>query len=164
MRRVTRNAVALLVLVALALLALGALPSLLQSGDPYYLTSEAVNESVVNATLAAAGNGMATDTASAAGTATVTGTATASSAATDASVINGTALSERRYPYTTEAVRNGSAGPYYEGPWGLKEPFTHSPFDELSALEGRNPAAVTPEGALVRYNATVFRVAVGRRP
>jgi hypothetical protein len=145
MRRITRNAVVLLAVVVLALLALGALPSLLQSGDPYYLTADPVNE-----TLSAGQN--------------ATGESTAATATTNASVVNGTALSERRYPYTTEALHNGSVGPYYEGPWGLKEAFTHSPFDELSALEARNPPAVTDQSALVRYNGTVFRVAVGRRP
>jgi hypothetical protein len=165
MRRITRNAVVLLAVVVLALLALGALPSLLQSGDPYYLTADPVNASVVNETLTAGDPGTGGASTGENGTDdTTASTATSATATTNASVVNGTALSDRRYPYTTEALSNGSAGPYYEGPWGLKEAFTHSPFDELSALEARNPPAVTDQSALVRYNGTVFRVAVGRRP
>jgi hypothetical protein len=128
MRRVTRNAVVLMLLVVVALIALGALPGLLTSGDPYYLTAESVNASDANVSAAAA--------------------------------VNGTGLSERRFPYTTEALRNGTADPYSKGPWGLKETFTHSPFDEVSALSGRNATAVTDDGVLVRDNGTLYRVAI----
>lgn len=44
MRRVTRNFLIGLGIVVVALLALGALPSYLGTGDPYYLTAEATNE------------------------------------------------------------------------------------------------------------------------
>jgi len=133
MRRVTRNAVVLMLVVVVALLALGALPGLLKSGDPYYLTAEPVNASDANASAASA------------------------------AAVNGTALSERRFPYTTEALRNGTAEPYWKGPWGLKETFTHSPFDEVSALSGRNATAVTDDGVLVRDNGTLYRVAIRQR-
>jgi hypothetical protein len=43
-RRVTRNFLVGLGIVVVALLALGALPSYLGTGDPYYLTAEATNE------------------------------------------------------------------------------------------------------------------------
>jgi hypothetical protein len=42
MRRVTRNLLVAIALIAVALLALGALPSYLGSGDPYYLTAEPI--------------------------------------------------------------------------------------------------------------------------
>ena len=42
MRRVTRNLLVAVALVTVALLALGALPSYLGSGDPYYLTAEPI--------------------------------------------------------------------------------------------------------------------------
>jgi len=129
MRRVTRNAVVLMLVVLVALLALGALPGLLKSGDPYYLTADSVNASDANASTA----------------------------------VNGTALSERRFPYTTEALRNGTADAYWKGPWGLKEAFTHSPFDEVSALSARNATAVTDEGLLVSDNGTLYRVAIRQR-
>jgi len=130
MRRVTRNAIALMVLVLVGLLALGALPGLLKSGDPYYLTAEPVNASAVG---------------------------------DDRSAVNVTGLSERRFPYTTAALRNGTSDPYWKGPWGLKETFTHSPFDEVGALSGRNATAVTDDGVLVRDNGTFYRVAVRQR-
>jgi hypothetical protein len=137
MRRVTRNAVVLMLVVVVGLLALGALPGLLKTGDPYYLTAEPVNASDASDTNA--------------------------SAAASTAAVNGTALSERRFPYTTEALRNGTAEPYWKGPWGLKETFTHSPFDEVSALSGRNATAATDEGVLVRDNGTLYRVAVRQR-
>ena len=130
MRRVTRNAVLVLVVVVVLLLALGALPGFLKTGDPYRVTATSVD----------AGN------------------ATADPAA----AINGTALSERRYPYTTTALREGQSGAYWEGYVGVKETFTHSPFDELSALKGRNASALTAGGVLVRYNGTLYDVTVGQ--
>ncbi|QLH80409.1 hypothetical protein [Halosimplex pelagicum] len=139
MRRVTRNAVLLILGVMVALLALGALPSLLASGDPYYVTAEPV-----------AGNGSADGSGAAAINASA--------------AVNGSALSERQYPYTTQALRNGTSDPYREGPWGFKEAFTHSPFDERSALTARNATAVSESGVLVSYNGTLYRVAVGQRP
>jgi len=138
MRRVTRNAVLLILGVMVALLALGALPSLLASGDPYYVTAEPVD----------------------AGNASVNGTAPVNESA----AVNGSALSERQYPYTTQALRNGTSDPYREGPWGFKESFTHSPFDERSALSARNATAVSESGVLVSYNGTFYRVAVSQRP
>lgn len=48
MRRVTRNFLIGVGIVIVALLALGALPSYLGTGDPYYLTAEPVNETDVS--------------------------------------------------------------------------------------------------------------------
>ncbi|WP_436907519.1 hypothetical protein [Halosimplex marinum] len=139
MRRVTRNAVLLILGTVVALLALGALPSLLASGDPYYVTADPVD-----ANGSADGSGAA--------------------AVNESAAVNGSTLSERRYPYTTQALRNGTSDPYRKGPWGLKEAFTHSPFDERSALAARNASAVSESGVLVSYNGTLYRVAVGQRP
>lgn len=52
MRRNTRRLVVVLAVVVLGLLALGALPSYLGTGDPYYLTATTTDESgpTVNAT------------------------------------------------------------------------------------------------------------------
>jgi len=130
MRRVTRNAVIGLVVVVVLLLALGALPGYLKTGDPYYVTATVVEDNETTGDPAAA--------------------------------VNGTALSERRYPYTTTALHEGRSDAYYEGYVGIKEAFTHSPFDEVSALEGRNATAVTDRGVLVRYNGTLYTVAVNR--
>ena len=168
MRRVTRNAVVLILVVLVALLALGALPGLLKSGDPYYVTAEPVGDGAgVNATAAVA------------------------NASAVPGVVNGTALSERRFPYTTEALRNGTSESYWRGPVGIKGAFTHSPFDELSALERQaaaggsaatadngsaadgSAATATPAapgvvasgdsgGVLVTYNGTLYSVGVGQ--
>jgi hypothetical protein len=135
MRRVTRNFILLLVAVSVALLALGALPSLLGSGDPYYLTADPVEE-----------NG-----------------SDGASVANASAAVTGSALSERQFPYTTEALGNGSSKPYREGPWGLKEAFTHSPFDERDALMARNATAVSGDGVLVTHNGTLYRIAVRQR-
>ena len=135
MRRDTRNFVLLLVAVSVALLALGALPSLLGSGDPYYLTADPVEE-----------NG-----------------SDGASVANASAAVTGSALSERQFPYTTEALGNGSSKPYRAGPWGLKETFTHSPFDERDALAARNATAVSGDGVLVTHNGTLYRIAVRQR-
>ncbi len=128
MRRVTRNFLVLTLVVLVGLLALGALPGLLKSGDPYYLTADPVNASDPSA-----------------------------------SAVDVTDLSERRFPYTTAALRNGTSGPYWRGPLGLKETFTHSPFDEVGALSGRNATAATGDGVVVDDNGTLYRVAVRQR-
>jgi len=133
MRRVTRNAVLLILGVMVALLALGALPSLLASGDPYYVTAEPLGDA-------------------------------ANASGNESAAVNGSALSERQYPYTTQALRNGTSEPYRKGPWGFKESFTHSPFDERSTLSARNATAVSESGVLVSYNGTFYRVAVSQRP
>lgn len=53
-------------------------------------------------------------------------------------------LSERRYPYLTEALAapDGRSSGYRRGRLGLKESFDHSPFDEVSALVAQNRDAV----------------------
>jgi hypothetical protein len=132
MRRRTRNAILAILAVLVLLLALGALPGLLRTGDPYYVTATAVDS---------------------------TGGAT---------VVNATGLPEARFPYTTTALANatadrpGRSDPYWEGVVGVKEAFTHSPFDELSALRGRNASAATEEGVYVRTGESLYRLAITR--
>lgn len=110
MRGITRNAILLIGVILVALLALGAVPSYLGSGDPYYLV---VTETTDNGT------------------------------AVDVSTV-----SERRYPYLTSAMASGDgrSDPYQTGPYGIKEHFTHTPFDEISALITRVPAAESTDG------------------
>lgn len=127
MRSVTRNAVVLLGVVLVGLLALGALPSYLGAGDPYYLVIEETDD-----------DGAAVDVGN---------------------------VSERRYPYLTGALSSadGRSEPYREGPYGLKEQFTHTPFDEVNALANRVPEAATDDGRIRierqdrRYYAAVVR-------
>ena len=145
MRRVTRNFLLAMGVIVVLLLALGALPSYLRTGDPYYMTATPVgNDTAANATA----------------TATPAGTATGTSA------VNATTLSDRRYTYTTAALDNatadsaGRSNPYYRGPTGLKGAFTHSPFDEYDSLVQQYPAAVDGDAVRVRSDGTVYRLAV----
>jgi hypothetical protein len=127
MRRRTRNLTLAVLGVVLVLLALGALPSLLRAGDPYYVV----------ATPAAAGP-----------------------------AVNATDLPAQRFPYVTAALGNatatepGRAGPYWRGPTGFKEAFTHSPFDEFDALAARQPNATDGEAVFVSVPAGRFRLAI----
>ena len=137
MRPVTRNVVLVIVGLLVVLLALGALPGLIQTGDPYYVEAAA-----------SSGTGPAVD---------------------------GGDLSERRFPYSTTAVKAaagadpGRSEPYYTGVVGFKEAFTHTPFAEFEEFEARNPPAVERSGdspagdvAYFRENGTRYRLEIIR--
>jgi hypothetical protein len=131
MRTITRNAILVILAVLVGLLALGALPSLLSTGDPYYLVATTVDD----------GN------------------------ETEVTPVDIGELSERQFPYATGAIETGRSEAYYEGPAGFKEAFSHSPFDELDALDqrdrdaaGRDGGAVTNTTAIVQRNGTVYRL------
>ncbi|MFC7135655.1 hypothetical protein [Halobaculum litoreum] len=129
MRSVTRNFLLGVLAVVVLLLALGALPSYLGSGDPYYLTADPVADDGPAFTLNATEGGIA----------------------------------ERRYEYFFAAVESsdGRSAGYRRGPYGLKEEFTHSPFDELATFREFAPAdAVDGDAVFVRYNETRYRVTV----
>lgn len=138
MRRITRNTILVILAAVALLLALGALPSYLKSGDPYYVVAtadEAPNESV-----------------------------------------NVSNLSARRYPFTTGAVaaaagnanETGRSKPYWRGPFGFKEGFTHSPFDEFDALTRDYPNATVTTGnetsVYLSRNGTSYRVGITQDP
>lgn len=119
----TRNLIITIVLVVLALLALGALPSYLGTGDPYYLTVEET--------------------------------------AVEGPAVDATNVSERRFPYLAAALKSGDgrSEPYQRGPIGLKEHFTHTPFDERSALVQRVPEAEADDGrVLIEYDGQRYYV------
>jgi hypothetical protein len=126
MRRVTRNLLVAIAVVAVALLALGALPSYLGSGDPYYLTAEPIE--------------------------------------TDEPAADVDDVSDRRWPFLTSALASddGRSEPYQSDSYGIKEWFTHTPFDEVDALARQTPEAATDDGVRVRYEGTVYRVEVVR--
>ncbi|WP_277542746.1 hypothetical protein [Haloarcula laminariae] len=156
MRRVTRNFLLAMGVIAVLLLALGALPGFLKSGDPYYMTATPVgNDTAANAT--GAGGGAATPD----------GTATA---ANDSSAVDAANISDRRYPYATEALANatadsaGRSSAYYRGPVGFKGAFTHSPFDEYDSLVQQYPGAADGDAVRVRSDGTVYRLAVTQSP
>jgi hypothetical protein len=125
-RPITRRAVLAFAGVCLALLALGALPSFLGTGDPYYLTATPTDA--------------------------------------DGPAVNVTDLSERRYPYLVGAIESerGRSDPYRTGPFGLKESFAHSPFDERQGLIARNPDARRDGGVLVTDGDERYLVEVTR--
>lgn len=132
MRQVTKWTVYAIFGVAVALLALGALPGLLKSGDPYYLTAApapgADDRTTVNAS-----------TLSADRFPYVTG-----------------ALADA----TPDAP--GRSDPYWRGPIGLKGAFTHSPFDEHEALGQQHAEAADDDTVYARHDGTVYRLTVVR--
>lgn len=139
MRTRTRNAILAILAVLVVLIALGALPGLLKSGDPYYLTLSPVGEyNATNSTLEDANQ----------------------------TALNVSDLNDRRFQYTTAALASasanasGQADPYWKGPVGLKEPFTHSPFDERETLSRRNASATTDEGIYVHDGDTVYLLTI----
>lgn len=126
MRRIMRNALIAVGLVAVVLLALGALPSYLGSGPEYYLEVSATDDT---------------------GTAVDVGN-----------------VSEQRYPYLTAALAadDGRSDGYQRGLGGFKSAFTHTPFDEHSALQQLKPGAARDGGDRViiergtdRYSVTI---------
>lgn len=125
MRRVTRLFLLSVVAVVVLLLALGALPSYLGAGDPYYLTATAAEES--------------------------------------GPAVNVSDYSRQRYPYLFGALESsdGRAEGYRRGPYGVKEAFANSPFDEYRSIREFAPAnATTPDAVVVSYNGTRYRVSV----
>lgn len=138
MRRLTRNFLLGLVAIVVVLLALGAVPGLLRSGNPYYLTATPV-------TTAGEGGSDAVETP-----------------------YNASDLAPDRFRYATAALADataeqpGRSDPYWRGPVGLKGAFTHSPFDELASIRGRAPNATDGDAVVVRREETTFRLAVVR--
>ena len=126
MRTVTRNTILTILVVVGLLLALGAVPSLLRSGDPYYVTAETTTESGPS--------------------------------------VNATELPERQYRYVAGALADGRSDAYYEGPFGFKEGFTHSPFDEFDAIGQRYANATAQNGSVVYVaeNGTRYRLEIIR--
>lgn len=129
MRSVTRTFLVGTLVVLVGLLALGALPSYLGTGDPYYIE------------------------------------ATPAESAGPAYALNATegGIAEERYRYFLSAVESADSRsePYRRGRFGVKEAFTHSPFDELSTFRQFAPAnATTGDAVFVRYNDTRYRVRI----
>jgi len=124
MRPVTRNLLIVIGLIAVALLALGALPSYLGSGDPYYLTVEQIE--------------------------------------TDETTADVNDVSDRRYPFVTSALAgdDGRSDAYQMGPYGVKEWFTHTPFDEVDSLTQQVPEAASNGGVRVEFDGETYHVEV----
>jgi hypothetical protein len=133
-RRITRNTILAILAVVVLLLALGAVPSLLRSGDPYYVTASVIESPE------------------------------------EEPLVNVSNLSERRYPYITGAVASAESGgdgrseAYYDGPFGFKEGFAHSPNDEFDAIGQRYGNVTADSTVLVEKNGTAYRIDIVRVP
>ena len=116
MRRIMRNALLVVGLVVVGLLALGALPGYLGSGEYYYLEATATDD--------------------------------------DGAAVDVESISERRYPYLTAALaaNDSRSEGYQRGLGRFKDSFTHSPFNEVDALQQLEPAAVRDDGEGVVIN------------
>jgi len=141
MRTITRNLLLVLLAVVVLLLALGALPGYLGSGDPYY----------VEATVVGGGDGPAV----VADDLSQRRFPYSFGALTAAAADEGPARSEA----------------YYEGPVGFKESFTHTPFEEFGEFAARTPEAVergadSPVGDVARleYEGRWYRLEIVRVP
>jgi hypothetical protein len=130
MRRVTRNAALVVAAVLALLLALGAVPSLLGTGDPHYLEATAVRD---------VPDGVQPANASLLFEESYPYTFEATVAAE-----NDTARSS----------------PYRTGRFGLKGAFTHSPFNEMSAYETQYAGAVDGETVYLRRGNVTYRLTV----
>lgn len=127
----------LILLIPLALLlALGALPSLLGGGDVHY---------VVATPAESADDGPPEG-----------------AAATEAIAADN--LSENRFPYTVQALEDGVSDPYEEGPFGVKETFTHTPFDEFSEFEIWNANATEEDAVWIERDGSYYRVEITQSP
>lgn len=124
MRPVTRNLLVAIGLIVVALLALGALPSYLGTGDPYYLTAEPIE--------------------------------------TEEPTADVNNVTDRRYPFMIGALTadDGRSEGYQMGPYGMKEWFTHTPFDEVDALTQRVPEAAEGDGVRVSYEGEAYYLEV----
>jgi len=81
----------------------------------------------------------------------------------DPDAADGDALSSQQYPYVTTALEDGVSEEYEDDRFGIKEWFTHTPFDEMSALAGQVPDAVDDEGRIaVESDGTTYRVELTR--
>jgi len=133
MRTVTRNFLLAMAVLVVLLLALGAVPSYLKSGDPYYLTATPPDGEL----------------------------SVASDTAVDAANLSAQRYPYTREALDNATAGSvGQSSPYWRGPVGLKGAFTHSPFDEYDALSQQYPAATDGERILVRDDGTFYRLAV----
>ncbi|WP_138004887.1 hypothetical protein [Halalkalirubrum salinum] len=77
---------------------------------------------------------------------------------------NVTDVSERRYPYLVSALEaeDGQSDGYQRGLGGLKDAFTHSPFDEFDSLTQQTPDAARDDGdrVLVEHDGQYYLVSI----
>ncbi|WP_255197941.1 hypothetical protein [Halorarius litoreus] len=141
MRPVTRNVVVGILVVLVLLLALGALPSYLKSGDPYYLEATVVTETPADVQPA-----------------NITNLSQRRYPYTFGALGALDALGNESENASASAT--GRSEPYWRGPFGFKGAFTHSPFDEVDAYTVQYPDAVRTEQVYVSYEGTRYRLEV----
>jgi hypothetical protein len=130
MRPITRNVAVVIVIVVVLLLALGAVPSVLGTGDPHYLEATAVNGSNVPADVDPA----------------------------NASTLFDGSYPYTFEAIAAAGTSAGRSDAYRTGTLGLKSAFSHSPFDEMSAYEAQYPGAVRDDVAFVRTENATYRL------
>jgi hypothetical protein len=141
MRPIARNLILAILGVVVVLLAFGAVPSLLQTGDPYYVEATVAEEP---------GPAITADNFSEQRFPYTFGALAAAADGDD--------------PARSEAYYTGPGGV-----GGFKEAFTHTPFEEVDEFELRNEAAVSRSGdspvgdvVYVDYEDTRYRLEIVR--
>jgi len=127
-RPIARNFLIGVLVVVVLLLALGALPGLLKSGDPYYLTATQIGADELSSD--------------------------EQSAAIEAATLSERRYEYTTAALADAENGTGIADPYWKGPLGIKGAFTHAPFDELDALRSNYPDATDGDAVYVRTNTT----------
>jgi hypothetical protein len=128
MRPITRNVAIAIGVVVVLLLALGAVPSLLGTGNPHYIEATAVSD-------------VPADVDSA-----------------NASTLLDRSYPYTFGAVAAAGNTTGRSGSYRTGPLGLKSAFSHSPFDEMSAYEAQYPDAVRDDAVFVRTQNGTYRL------
>jgi hypothetical protein len=143
MRPVARNLILAILGVVVVLLALGAVPSLVETGDPYYVEATPVDES---------------------GPAITADNFSEQRFPYTFEALNAAAAGED--PARSEAYYTGPGGV-----GGFKEAFTHTPFEEFDEFEARNGEAIqrgadSPVGdvVFVDYEGQRYRLEIVRVP
>lgn len=76
--------------------------------------------------------------------------------------INVSEVSERRFPFLIAALKasDGRSEPYQTGSYGIKEQFTHTPFNEVDALGQRQPNAIQGDGVRITFDGQRYYVEI----
>lgn len=85
---------------------------------------------------------------------------TASEIEEDRPAVDADEIDEGRYPYMSGALETGESEPYENDRFGIKEWFTHTPYDEVGAVEQLNGDAVEDGAAYVERDGTLYRVEI----
>jgi hypothetical protein len=132
MRPITRNVAIVIVAVLVVLLALGAVPSLLGTGEPHYIEATTVTETDVPGDVDPA----------------------------NASTLLERSYPYSFGAIAAAENTTGRSDAYRTGLFGLKRSFSHSPFDEMSAYKAQYPDAVRGGVTFVHAGNTTYRLTI----